>query len=103
MVNRLAYAWAIVAMSSSGLWTREEAVVDVAHDPPRRFSHPIRWWLGSMGELNLRGFDRPDAKAVDFQLVVMKHCDLGFDQSSIDHRFDNVAPPRALSTLFRMA
>jgi len=58
---------------------------------------------GIDGELNLRGFHRPDAKAIDFQLVVMKHYDLGFDQSSIDHRFENVAPPRALSTLFRMA
>jgi hypothetical protein len=54
-------------------------------------------------ELNLRGFDRPDVKIIDFSLLVMKHYDLGFDQSSIDHRFENVAAARAVSTLFRIA
>jgi hypothetical protein len=54
-------------------------------------------------ELNLRGFDHPDVKIIDFSLLVMKHLDLSFDQSSTDHRFENVAPARAVSTLFRIA
>jgi hypothetical protein len=54
-------------------------------------------------ELNLRGFDRPDVKIIGFSLLVMKHFDLGFDQSPIDHRCENVAAARAVSTLFRIA
>jgi hypothetical protein len=64
----------------------------------------VRWDRGRAGlKLNLRGFDRPDVKIIDFSLPVMKHYDLGFDQSSIDHRFENVAAARFVSTLFRIA